>query len=112
MGDIESYTPISIQNPVSSTVVCSEIELKCNRFAGLNKFTIVADAASTNTELDETNNIANFNLDIPGEESHLLSPSEYSIVSSANTNLVFQSDDIATFGSSFNLELEHYSRIQ
>ena len=105
-GGMIVYPAVRVENPQTHETFAFSVDLRCNSFAGMNQFSINVDAASEHVELNEANNSLNWSLDIPLNDAQLISPIEYSIVSSASTNLVFQPGNLADFGKTFNLQID------
>ena len=73
---------------------------------GQNTFTIEIDQDNELSELNETNNVADFILFIPGSSTFNLVPYHYSIVNSTSVELIFQNTNQIPAFRDYQLELD------
>jgi hypothetical protein len=73
---------------------------------GNNLFTVQIDPLSTIKEISKANNTAAISYYIPSNSTINLYPPDFGIVSSANVNLLFQSEDILGTSKNFLLQVD------
>ena len=75
-------------------------------YSGQNNFKITIDSNNDFEELNEDNNIANYNLFIPGSATYNLVPYSFSIVNSTSVELIFQNTNQIPLSRDYQLELD------
>ncbi|MDB5264212.1 MAG: hypothetical protein JWQ14_3495, partial [Adhaeribacter sp.] len=80
--------------------------ITAGKVAGINRFKVFVDAENSVNELDETNNIAQFEYNFPAMGPRPLMPVEYAIVNTRAVKLIGQANNLLQANRLYSFELD------